>query len=251
MESLTYTHLLDTWEQQQSAYIADREGRFTALLDVLELTAGSDFHVLDLGCGPGSLSVRILKRFPSARVTAIDLDPMLLTVAREALAPFADRLRFIQADLTQPAWCEQLAGESLHAVVSSTALHWLLPEEQVVLYKNVASVLDKHGVFLNADHQRYDDRYPKRKHYAQQHDSQTQATTWQRGVANWDQWFAQALTLPEIAAQQTARDALFSGHPNPPATALDFQLAILNQAGFTEAGTVWQFLDDYVIAAWK
>ncbi|WP_227666438.1 class I SAM-dependent methyltransferase, partial [Klebsiella variicola] len=79
--------------------MAEREARFNAQLDVLALAAGQDFHVVDLACGPGSLSLRILQRFPQARVTAIDLVPLLLAVARGARAAYGDRIRILQADL--------------------------------------------------------------------------------------------------------------------------------------------------------
>ena len=81
MTAASYSSLLDSWDRQQAAYIAEREARFNAQLEVLALAAGQDFHVVDLACGPGSLSLRILQRFPQARVTAIDLDPLLLAVA--------------------------------------------------------------------------------------------------------------------------------------------------------------------------
>jgi len=45
----------------------DREERFTALIDAVAETAGrEDPLVIDLGCGPGSLAVRLLARLPAA-----------------------------------------------------------------------------------------------------------------------------------------------------------------------------------------
>jgi len=73
------------WEIQQQGYLPDREDRFTALIDAVEEAAGRpDPLVLDLGCGPGSLSVRLLDRMPAARVVAIDTDPVLLALGRAA-----------------------------------------------------------------------------------------------------------------------------------------------------------------------
>ncbi|XGU19310.1 hypothetical protein ACETU7_30340 [Rhodococcus sp. 3Y1] len=54
--------LVRQWDDQQAAYIADREKRFDVILDVLELQhAHTPFTVVDLACGPGSLSARILE----------------------------------------------------------------------------------------------------------------------------------------------------------------------------------------------
>ncbi|CAI0806883.1 class I SAM-dependent methyltransferase [Serratia entomophila] len=251
MSSISFSALLASWDRQQSAYIAEREARFNAQLEVLALSAGQEFHVIDLACGPGSLSLRILRRFPQARVTALDLDPVLLAVARGALVEYGDRIRIIQADLADPDCFSALSGPAPQAAVSSTALHWLMPEQQLGLYRRVAALLADGGVFLNADHQRYDRRHPRLKALAERHDEQTQEQAWRNGVDDWDRWFATALQLPELAQHQAQRESLFAGRPVPPATPLDFQIAGLTQAGFTEAGPVWQLLDDYVIAGWK
>ena len=50
---------IERWERQQEDLLPDREDRFTALIDAVELGTGrEDPVVVDLGCGPGSLSVR-------------------------------------------------------------------------------------------------------------------------------------------------------------------------------------------------
>lgn len=36
---------------------------------------------LDLACGPGALTARVLRRFPDAEVTGVDTDPLLLARA--------------------------------------------------------------------------------------------------------------------------------------------------------------------------
>ncbi len=64
------------WDDQQAAYIADREKRFDVILDVLELQhAHTPFTVVDLACGPGSLSARILEKFEHASVVGDRLRP--------------------------------------------------------------------------------------------------------------------------------------------------------------------------------
>ena len=68
------------WDAQQAGYLPDREERFTAMLDVLEVVLPPNFVAVDLCCGPGSLSRRLLSRFPQARVLAVDLDPVLLAL---------------------------------------------------------------------------------------------------------------------------------------------------------------------------
>jgi trans-aconitate methyltransferase len=72
----------DSWDRQQEWYLPDREERFRVMLDAVEALAGSEPRVLDLACGTGSITDRLLKRFPGATSTGVDLDPALLTIAR-------------------------------------------------------------------------------------------------------------------------------------------------------------------------
>lgn len=124
--------LLERWDRQQEGYIRQREERYEAMFQLLEDLFGRDgrFTAIDAACGPGSLGRRLLERFPAARVVALDADVMLLEIARTALAGFAERVRVVECDLTDPGWTERvaearesLAGERPAALLSSTALH--------------------------------------------------------------------------------------------------------------------------------
>src|SRR6201986_1205940 len=90
---------IERWERQQEQLLPDREERFTALIDAVELGVGrEDPVVVDLGCGPGSLSVRLLDRLPKATVAAVDADPVTLALGRAAYGSRAG-LRFVDAAL--------------------------------------------------------------------------------------------------------------------------------------------------------
>lgn len=244
------SELLKNWDDQQRAYISHREERYQAALDILETLYGQEFHVIDLACGPGSFSKRILARFPAVRVTAIDLDPLLLTLAKEALCEYKGRIHFFSADIAKADCFDGIVNKP-QAIVSSTAIHWLLPDQQVALYRNIFAALDDHGIFLNADHQRFDHRSLHQKMLAALHDKNTQKKAWSEGAQNWDAWFKEATRYPELARLMDERSIIFEGRPMPISTTVDFQLAALRQAGFTEVGTIWQYLDDYITAAWK
>ena len=251
MTDITLDTLVALWDRQQSAYIASREARFDALMDILALQFERDFSLLELGCGPASLTRRLLQRFPSVHVTAVDFDPVMLAIARETLLPFGDRVRILSADLALPSWQEKIVGLRPQAIVSSTALHWLMPDRQHALHCEIQSLLADNGVFLNADHQRFNPAEVNKKALSERHDALTQQQAWDNGVVDWDAWFTLAKEIPEIAQLIPAREAVFSGRPVPPPTSLTFQLASLSQAGFQETGTLWQLMDDYLIAGWK
>lgn len=244
--------LLARWDDQQAAYIADREGRFRIIAEVLELTLGPAPLVVDLACGPGSLGARLLDALPGARVLGIDHDPLLLDVARRALAErHGERLTLLDGDLLDAGWpaavSTALGGAAPDACVSTTALHWLNPDQLVRVYTQACELLAPGGLLLNGDHFRFDGRSPTLRAVAAAHDEATQRAGHAAGAPTWDAWWEEARSEPggtELAAERERR---FAGRDAPPTTAVDFQLAALAQAGFAEVGTVWQLLDDYVV----
>src|ERR1700722_15244043 len=102
---------IDRWDRQQEVYMADREERFTALIDAVEAAAGRpDPLVLDLGCGPGSLAARRPPRLPEATVVAVDADPVTLALGRAGYASVPG-LRFVDVDLRESGWASRLRLE--------------------------------------------------------------------------------------------------------------------------------------------
>ena len=67
---------LRRWDVQQSRYMT-REERFEAMLDAVDGTVAQegDIVALDIACGPGAISQRLLERFPAASSIAVDVDP--------------------------------------------------------------------------------------------------------------------------------------------------------------------------------
>jgi len=144
----TATTWLASWDRQQESYIPHREARFDFLTSVITAAGGTTARVLDLGCGPGSLLVRLCRSYPDTVLVGIDYDPVLLTIAA-ALLP---NTTLLDADLRRPGW--QTAAEGLSPydmVVSCTALHWLSAKEIVGTYAAAFALLRPGGLILNAD----------------------------------------------------------------------------------------------------
>src|SRR5262245_50526841 len=102
---------LARWDAQQTGYVPEREERFGVMLGVLEALLPDEFIALDLACGPGSISQRLLARFPSARCVAVDFDPVMLAVGQGAVGSCDGRLRWVDADLADPSWVKSV-GEA-------------------------------------------------------------------------------------------------------------------------------------------
>ncbi|MBI4788785.1 MAG: class I SAM-dependent methyltransferase [Chloroflexi bacterium] len=146
-----WQHWFSRWERMQERYLVAREERFDTMLRLIRASQPQVARILDLGCGPGSLMLRLLEQFPHAEVVGVDFDPTLLVLAQAQLAEFGDRATFIRADLREPSWVDQWSAP-FDAVVSATALHWLTGQQLSLLYRRAAQVVRPGGIFLNADH---------------------------------------------------------------------------------------------------
>src|ERR1700693_2414672 len=96
------------WEAQQGLHLPEREPRFRLMFDVLRATVGGAPTVIDLGSGPGSLAVRVTDTLPDAHVVAVDADPLLLELGRQAVGARGGRIRWVDADLRDPELPQRL-----------------------------------------------------------------------------------------------------------------------------------------------
>jgi SAM-dependent methyltransferase len=142
---------LARWRRMQRRYVPCRRERLDVILGVIAGTVGTARLVVDLGCGPGEMTGRVLAMWSLAEAVGVDLDGRLLALAEAHVAAYAPRVRLVQADLREPGWVSQVGGPA-DAVISSTSLHWLSPGEMEKLYADVFGLLQPGGVFLNSDH---------------------------------------------------------------------------------------------------
>ena len=109
------------------------------------IAANGPVHVLDLGAGTGALSQAVLDRCDRCRVTLIDVDPAMLDQARQRLAAYGGRTRFLEQSFLAPL-------PACDAVVASLALHHVPSiDEKQSLYRAIREALSPGGIFLNAD----------------------------------------------------------------------------------------------------
>ena len=247
---------ISRWEAQQEWFLPDREERFTVLIDAVEAGAGRpDPLVLDLGCGPGSLAVRLLDRIPAARVAAIDTDPLLLALGRAA---HGDRpgLRFADQDLRVPGWAGRLGlSRAADAAVSTTALHWLSAGELWAMYAELATVLRPGGLLLDGDHLLEDEAAVPglaRLGDAVSERAVRRQVDGQEGTReDWKTWWEAATAAPELVgpAAERARRRLSEDHHGSESVLLNQHVAALRAAGFAEIGTLWQYGENRVLCA--
>lgn len=245
----------DSWDRQQSWYMPDREERFRVMLDMVEALVGSEPVVLDLACGTGTITDRVLRRFPRAHCTGLDLDPALLTIAEGHFAG-DERVTLQNVDLTEPGWVDTLPHRRYDAVLTATALHWLDADPLRTLYGQVGGVLRDGGVFLNADHMS-DESAPRINAAAQALTAARKERQRAAGALDWADWWGEVANDPALGEPARRRFALF-GDPreqvtggvrrNRPTTT-SWHVETLRDVGFAEARQVWCSSSDALVAA--
>lgn len=101
--------------------------------------------VLELGSGSGAMAADLLARFPTARLTATDLDARMLESARRALARYGDRATVELADATALPYRDAC----FDTVVSFIMLHHVIDWETAV--SEALRVLRPGGVLVGYD----------------------------------------------------------------------------------------------------
>jgi len=100
----------DLYERERSLPFFDLVSR----IDIAEPR-----RVVDLGCGPGSLTASLARRWPNAEVVGIDSSSEMLENAR-AMSDAPANLRFEQLDIA-----EWMPSDTDDVVVTNAALQWV------------------------------------------------------------------------------------------------------------------------------
>ena len=211
--------------------------------------------VIDLGCGPGSLSVRLLDRLPEATWSAS-------TPTGDARAG-PGRLGGRAGSLRRPWTCGWPDGPRLKleskadAAVSTTALHWLRRRPLAALYARAR----RRAAARRPAARR---RSPGRGRGDGPRRSSASAGSWwsarRRAPARtsstetWAGWWEAARADPALAGPWplnvgSARWSLDSEHHGSPSGLLSRSTSTtLRKAGFAEVGTLWQHGNNRILA---
>ena len=103
------------WDPDRYLTYADERGR--PFVELIQRIDADPRTVVDLGCGPGNLTVLLRERWPDAEVRGIDSSAEMIAAARRDVA----EIDFEVADLRE--WLAR--GERADVVVSNATLQWL------------------------------------------------------------------------------------------------------------------------------
>ena len=168
--------------------------------------------VVDLAAGAGAFLAVFLDRFETARGVWFDGSDAMEERARLLLAPFGDRVTFVQGDMRELG--DLRTGADV--VVSSRASHHLDDAELERFYVGCARLLRPGGWIANLDHTGIEGAWARRWRVARDEVTAGQP----RGVA----------------------------HPHrEPLAALGTHLALMGAAGFEEVEVVWRALQTVLV----
>jgi release factor glutamine methyltransferase len=90
----------------------------TLVMECLKLVRDTTTpRILDVGTGSGNIAIAVARNKPDAQVTATDISPAAIEIARRNVTAnkVADRIRFLQGDLFEPI----PKGDHFHFIVSN------------------------------------------------------------------------------------------------------------------------------------
>ncbi len=97
--------------------------------------------VLDLGCGTGTMTIAMKKKYPDASVIGLDADPAVLEIARNKASDAGVEIEFIEANATAIPFSDA----TVQRIVSSLFFHHLLPTQKKDVLSEALRILAPGG----------------------------------------------------------------------------------------------------------
>ena len=147
------------WERMHRHYFPDYHERWQEVIDVLTERYGARDapRILDLGCGPGTLTHLLHRSLPQATVIGIDADPLLIELARRAHG-WGRGLVFHPVRLFHPVSAGDAGGGGalqglgrFDAIVSSAFMHYFDVAALRELHRALRGILRPEGVLLTVE----------------------------------------------------------------------------------------------------
>ncbi len=104
--------------------------------------------ILDLACGTGTLCIGIKRRFPEAKIIALDADKEILQLARNKAKKYQTKITFEQGFSDNLPF----ADETFDRVFSTLAFHHLNGKRKIKTIGEILRVLKPDGEFHLADY---------------------------------------------------------------------------------------------------
>lgn len=111
---------------------------------IVDENPGSDLEVLDIGTGSGCIAISLARALKFAQVTATDISPAALEVAKENAVTFKTHVKFLEQDILT---C-RAPSEAWDIIVSNPP--YITEQEKVAMERNVIDY-EPHGALFVPD----------------------------------------------------------------------------------------------------
>jgi len=135
-----------TYDKEVRVVLPYYEAMHRKVIGAASFNPKKPIEILDLGIGTGETALGLLKKFPNASVTGIDLSPKMMAVAKRRLKYFSKHVKFMEADMS-----EFLPQQKYDAGVSVLAVHHLNGKEKQKLFLKICNALKEKGIFVIGD----------------------------------------------------------------------------------------------------
>jgi len=132
------------YDEQRKKFIPCFDDFYGATVSVASVDSENP-AILDIGAGTGLLSAFLMKRYPEASFTLIDISEKMLDMAKDRFENNSN-VKYIAADYSKYDFADKY-----DIVISALSIHHLEDEEKEELYKKSYSILKENGIFINAD----------------------------------------------------------------------------------------------------
>jgi trans-aconitate 2-methyltransferase len=110
----------ETWSPQQYEMFGEQRRRpFVDLMSRVGATRAG--MVVDLGCGPGTLTLALARRWPQSRVIGVDSSAEMLEQARRH--DVGERVEWVRTDVE--SWDPAQVGEPVDVITANALLQWV------------------------------------------------------------------------------------------------------------------------------
>ena len=96
-----------------------------------------EYKILEIGCGTGIFSKKLLKRFPNSKIDLLDISPSMLEQAKKKLGE-EERINYILNDIES-----HIKKEKYDIIFSNATFQWI--EDQENLFKHLYSIVEFGG----------------------------------------------------------------------------------------------------------
>ncbi|WP_413112566.1 class I SAM-dependent methyltransferase [Thaumasiovibrio sp. DFM-14] len=117
-----------------------------SMISSIPFDRSKPINVIDLGCGTGTISLKVKEAFPNAKIKCLDLAEKMIEMSKLKLQAF-DGIRYEVGNFDTFQFQDRY-----DVVVSSLALHHIVSDnDKIHFYQKIYDALLPSGIFLNAD----------------------------------------------------------------------------------------------------